>query len=121
MCSGSVPVLVALPGGWVPPFSSLLAFHHYGVRLDERTAERRLIPTLRSINSTERLRLQHNAALVCERFMGSLPAQMNTLLRILLPDNACFSFDDPVFDDMQLPDAFTEGADCRHGVHRPQA
>jgi hypothetical protein len=79
VCSGSVPVLIS--DGWVPPFSSLLPFDKYGVRISEKDTEF-LIEKLNLINDQDWMRLQNKALTFCHRSLISVHHQWDTMLDI---------------------------------------
>jgi hypothetical protein len=82
VCSNAVAVLITLDHGWVPPFSSLIPFETYGVRLDERGIRTHLLPKLRSISESEHARLKHNAHIVCDRFLASVEKQADAMVLV---------------------------------------
>ena len=80
VCRDTVPVLVA--DDWVPPFSEVVPFESYGVRVEESNVDN-LVDILRKITDAERQTKRENAMRFCFNHIITPHHQMDTLLRIL--------------------------------------
>ena len=81
LCSGSIPVLVA--DKWVPPFSSLIPFERYGVRIYESELGT-MIDKLTSIEISKREKMMKEAEFACQNYMGRVKNHMETMLQLAL-------------------------------------
>ena len=81
LCSGSIPVMVT--DKWVPPFSSLIPFERYGVRILESELET-MIDTLKRIGISRRKKMMREAQFVCQNYMATVEKQIETMLQLAL-------------------------------------
>lgn len=79
VCSGSIPVLVS--DGWIVPFSSLISFENYGVRIPQQEVNN-IVEVIRSIKRTQREKLRIQSQRVCQLYLGSVERQIQTMLHV---------------------------------------
>ncbi|KAL3156405.1 hypothetical protein ABBQ38_000718 [Trebouxia sp. C0009 RCD-2024] len=84
VCSGAVPILVA--DGWVPPFTTLVPFEAYGLRILEEEWQG-LVALLLSVGDQQWLDMQHNALAFCHNNLVSVHHQFDTMISLLLSND----------------------------------
>ena len=80
VCHDTIPVLVS--DAWVPPFSEMVPFESYGVRIKEADVEH-LVDVLTNMSHSEREIKRQNAMRLCYSSIITPYHQIDTLLRIL--------------------------------------